>query len=278
MKTFGILLFVLVMLSAACSPRIETRTSATDGKVMMRVPAGEFRMGTSDAQIQQLVSQHGAAPNGFEFEKPEHTVNVGAFWMDRDLVTNAEYQKFLDANPTRAVPAIELAQLQPWVWNAAARTFPPGRENFPVVLVTWEDARAYCEWAGKRLPTEAEWEKAARGADGRLYPWGSAWDKTKTAFGERGATDAAPVGSFPGGASPYGAQDMVGNVWQWTSTRWSPYPYRADDGREDSSQTVERVTRGGMFAFGAAVSRANVRNKLDANSKALSVGFRCAMN
>lgn len=276
MNKIFILLLPLLLLVSACGTRIETRTNPADGKVMVRVPAGDFKMGISDAQIQALVAKNGAAPNGFESEKPEHSVNLPEFWIDRDLVTNAEYKKFLDANPSRAVPDIALAQLKGWSWDASARTFPPGRENFPAVLVTWADANDYCKWVGMRLPTEAEWEKAARGTDGRLYPWGNDWAGDKSAYGDKGATDAGPVGSFTGGASPYGANDMVGNVWQWTGSLYSSYPYVPDDGRQDQMATGERVTRGGMFAFGPAVSRANVRNRLDPTNKAISVGFRCA--
>jgi formylglycine-generating enzyme required for sulfatase activity len=274
-------IFLMIMgcalLLAGCGTQVETRINPTDGKAMVRVPAGEFTMGISDAQIQLLVDKHGASVNGFEFEKPEHKVTLGEFWIDRDPVTNAEYKKFLDANPARPVPDIELAQLKGWSWDPAGRSFPPGRENFPAVLVTWQDASEYCKWAGMRLPTEAEWEKAARGTDGRMYPWGTEWSGSKTAYGERGTTDSAPIGSFPAGASPYGANDMVGNVWQWTGTLYKEYPYRADDGREEQATAGDRATRGGMFAFGAAVSRANVRNRLDPTNKAISVGFRCAM-
>lgn len=269
------LVLVGILFAAACSPQIQTRTNAQDGQVMVHVPAGEFKMGTSDAQVQTLTAQHVAA-NGFDSEKPGHTVNVGEFWIDRDLISNAAYKKFLDANPAHPVPDIDLTQLKGWSWNAQTRTFPTGRENMPAVLVTWSDANAYCQWAGGRLPTEAEWEKAARGTDGRLYPWGNDWDKTKTPFGEKGSTDTAPIGSFPGGASPYGANDMVGNVWQWTGSLFMSYPYQANDGREDLTKAGERVTRGGMYAFGPAVSRTNVRNKFATEDKAISVGFRCA--
>ncbi len=278
MKHFSILAILCIAFFSACSPQVETRTSPTDGKTMVRVPAGEFKMGISGEQEKTLIEKQRAAAGGFEFEKPEHTVNVAEFWIDRDLVTNQQYKKFLDANPSHPIPDIELQQLKNWSWDADTRTFPKGRETFPVVLVTWNDANAYCQWAGKRLPTEAEWEKAARGTDGRLYPWGNDWGGDKTAFGERGAQDAAPVGKYPAGASPYTVNDMVGNVWQWTSSLFEKYPYNANDGREDLQANGERVTRGGMFAFGAAVSRANARNKLVPTDKAISVGFRCASN
>lgn len=276
MKRF--LLVLTIFLFAACGPQFETRKSPVDGKTMVRVPAGEFTMGISDAHEKMLIEKQRAAAGGFDFEKPEHKLNLAEFWIDRELVTNIEYKMFLDANPAHPIPDIDLAQLKAWSWDERKRTYPEGRERMPVVLVSWHDAHAYCQWAAKRLPTEAEWEKAARGTDGRLYPWGSEWGKDKTAFGERGATDASRASSFPAGTSPYGATDMVGNVWQWTSSLFEKYPYAANDGRENLHAEGERVARGGMFAFGAAVSRANVRNKLDPNDKAISVGFRCAAN
>lgn len=265
-------------LLAACGARAETRTSAADGKVMVRVPAGEFVMGITPEQVKTLVEKHGASPGGFDFEKPAHTVNVSDFWIDRYLVTNQEYKKFIDANPNYPAPDSAIEQLRALRWDDVTRTFPKGRDYFPVVLVSWFDANAYCAWAGKRLPTEAEWEKAARGTDGRLYPWGNDWASDKTASGQRGALDASPVGKFQAGASPYTAHDMVGNVWQWTSSLFEPYPYDASDGRQDPQTPGERAARGGMFAFGPAVSRVNARNKLEPNEKALSVGLRCAQS
>lgn len=273
---YSILLVVLVCL-AACGAQAETRTNPGDGKALVRVPAGEFTMGVTPEQEQALIKENGSAAGSFEFEKPSHTVNVADFWIDRDLVTNIQYKKFLDANPTHPIPATNIEQLMAWNWNPDTRSFPKERDTFPVVLVSWDDANAYCKWAGMRLPTEAEWEKAARGTDGRLYPWGNAWDDSKSASGRRGATGASPVGRFPSGASPYTVNDMVGNVWQWTSSAFREYPYSATDGREDSDQTAERVVRGSMFAFGSAISRTNVRNKLEPDDKAISVGFRCAM-
>lgn len=269
-------LVVLVLVLVACGGQVETRTSAIDGKVMVRVPGGAFKIGTSDALAQELTEQYQTTGGALKGEQPEQTIQLPDFWIDQNLVTNAEYKKFLDANPNQAVPALDLDAVRPWNWDAGTRTFPAGRENYPVVLVTWDDAIAYCKWAGKRLPTEAEWEKAARGTDGRLYPWGNAWDETKTTVGKIGAKDASPVGQFPGGASPYGAYDMVGNVWQWTSSLDQSYPYVATDGREDLKGAGKRITRGGMYAFGPGISRTNIRNAIDPQSRAISVGLRCA--
>ncbi len=275
MRRFLILVAALGLV-VACGPSVETRTTPADDKVLVRVPAGEFTMGLTAEQEKTLIEKEGGSADGFNIEKPAHTVNVADFWIDRYLVTNAEYKKFIDANSDYPVPDTEIEQLKSLAWDGVARTFPSGRDFYPVVLVSWFDARAYCQWAGKRLPTEAEWEKAARGTDARLYPWGNEWGSDKSAAGQRGALDASAVGKFPSDASPYTAHDMVGNVWQWTNSLWKPYPYDANDGREDQNAQGERVVRGGMFAFGAAISRVNVRNKLAPTDKSLSVGFRCA--
>ncbi len=275
MKRFLIFFLGLTAVVTACGPQIETQTNAADGKTLVRVPAGDFLMGVTEAQEAELIANEGAAEGGFNDEKPAHTVNLAEFWIDRDLVTNQQYKKFLDENPDYPVPDIAVEELKAWSWDPATRTFPDGRETYPVVLVSWNDANAYCTWAGMRLPTEAEFEKAARGTDGRLYPWGNEWDDSKSASGRRGATEASPVGRFPSGASPYSVNDAVGNVWQWTSTLFAPYPYDATDGREDPTAEGDRVIRGSMFAFGPAITRTNLRNKIPPEEKAPTVGFRC---
>jgi iron(II)-dependent oxidoreductase len=122
----------------------------------------------------------------------------------------------------------------------------PGYEDHPVVEASWPGARDFCAWAGKRLPTEAEWEYAARGPDGRRYPWGGELpDGTRARFAA-GWNATTPVGAYPAGTSPFGVLGMAGNVWQWVSSAYRPYPYRPDDGREEARDvSVERVTRGG---------------------------------
>ena len=271
---FGVLL--ATFLSSGCSGNaITTKTSPTDGKVMVRVPAGEFKLGTSADQASDLAKKFNLNPNFFAGESPQQTLALPEFYIDQTPVTNAEYKKFIDANPNQEVPYLALDLVRGFNWDQTARTFPQGREQYPAVLVTWQDAAAYCKWTGKRLPTEAEWEKAARGLDTRMWPWGNEWDASRVWSGSGKRADAAPVGQFPTGASPYGAQDMVGNIWQWTSSLDKPYPYNASDGREDPNATGLRVTRGGAFPFGAEVTRTATRNRFEASDRAASIGFRC---
>jgi formylglycine-generating enzyme required for sulfatase activity len=165
-------------------------------KEMVRVPAGRFLFG-------EMMEER---------ELPE-------FWMDRTPVTNAEYKRFLDAHPGHAVPFAKEDWAQQYSWDRQARSFPSGRDEHPAVLVTRQDAVAYAEWAGARLPTEEEWEKAARGVDGRKYPWGD-WDNERCNTAEAGVLDTTPVGQYsPHGDSVYGCADMSGNVWEWTATK-----------------------------------------------------------
>jgi formylglycine-generating enzyme required for sulfatase activity len=161
-----------------------------DGAEMILIPAGEFIMGSPEGE-------------GDDDEHPQHNVFLNAFYIDKYEVTNAQYKQFMDATGHKA----------PGYWDNERVNQP----NQPVVGVTWHDAVAYARWAGKRLPTEAEWEKAARGIDGRKYPWGNEWDGSKWSSGSGSVVykSAAPVGSFPEGTSSYGVMDMAGNVWEW---------------------------------------------------------------
>jgi toxoflavin biosynthesis protein ToxD len=261
---------------SSASPQITTKVSPIDGKTMVLVPAGEFRMGTNVEQKAQLAKDWGINANALTNESPDFSLSLPDFYIDQTPVTNAEYKKFLEVNPNYPVPFVDDSHVQSFNWNKTTRSFPANRDQYPVVLVTWHDALAYCQWAGKHLPTEAEWEKAARGADARLWPWGNEWDTDKANSVEQRNDDATPVGSFPTGMSPYGALDMVGNVWQWTSSLDRTYPYNANDGREDLSAAGLRITRGGAWAFSPVVDRVSLRNHFDPESASLSVGFRCA--
>jgi iron(II)-dependent oxidoreductase len=175
---------------------------------------------------------------------------VGAFEIDREPVTNAGFARFLDA----VGPVSSRGETLYDVDDPDARVHrrwdrwvaDPSYEDHPVVEASWAGARDFCAWAGKRLPTEAEWEYAARGADGRRYPWGSEPPDGTRARYAAGWNATMPVGAYPAGASPFGVLGMAGNAWQWVSSAYRPYPYRLDDGREDQRDvSVERVTRGG---------------------------------
>ena len=271
-----VLALLCAALLAGCGATpVVTRTSTVDGKLMVRVTSGPFLMGTSAAQESDLIKKLGLPPNTLTNEMPQSTLALSEFYIDQTPITNADYKKFIDSDPAREVPFLSLPQAQPANWDRQARAFPSPRAQYPVVLVSWKDATAYCRWAGKRLPTEAEWEKAARGDDGRYWPWGNEWEATRANGAESGLQDATPVGKFPTGASPYGALDMAGNVWQWTSTLDGAYPYQPTDGREDQSAAGMRVTRGGAFLFGAAFTRTPVRSRFNPDGVSLSIGFRC---
>jgi formylglycine-generating enzyme required for sulfatase activity len=156
----------------------------------------------------------GAHPVGDEGDaylgRPRHQVYLPEFWIARTPVTQGQYQAYVDATRVGA----------PDLWEGSKPL--PGMEEYPVVSVSWEDARRYCAWMTEtmgrvhQLPTEAEWEKAARGTDGRAYPWGDEWDLTRCNTSESGLEAMAPVGGYPQGASPYGVLGMAGNVWEWT--------------------------------------------------------------
>jgi formylglycine-generating enzyme required for sulfatase activity len=234
-----------------------------DGKEMIYIPGGEFLMG-SDA--------------GQENERPKHTVSVGAFYIDRYPVTNEEYKRFVDATD-HPVPyyKVEWADVDEYNWDPETRTPPEGKEKHPVVLVTWEDAVAYATWAGKRLPTEAEWERAARGTDGRRWPWGNEFIEGRCNTKESQINGTTPVGQYsPDGDSPEGLGDVIGNVWEWTTSLFRPYPYDANDGRESQEAAGWRVLRGGSWSN--PLDRARCTARLDGDFLFFSnVGFRCAV-
>ncbi len=146
--------------------------------------------------------------------------------------------------------------------------------NDPVADVDWHQARAYAAWVGGRLPTEAEWEKAACGTDGRIYPWGNAEANEKRLNYNKKVGHTSAVGSYPAGVSPYGALDMAGNVSEWTSSRALLYPYRDDDGRENAEGDARRVVRGGAWVNSQGFVRCASRHYLDPGLRNLNLGFR----
>jgi formylglycine-generating enzyme required for sulfatase activity len=251
------------------------RTNPKDGAAMVWVPAGAFRMGLSGDDVKSLLKAregYGWQESYFTDQRPAHQVTLDGYWIYKCEVTVAQFRKFCTATNHPLPP-------QP-KWSGDA---------FPVVNVTWEDADAYAEWAGARLPTEAEWEKAARGSDGRYYPWGPNWDEEKCnnwsdhleSAGGFHAFRGAAVGSYPGGASPYGVMDLAGNAWEWCADWYDPgyyatSPARNPTGPKDGDM---RVLRGGSWGSSSKSVLATCRN---AEAPDLSYhddgGFRCAMS
>jgi formylglycine-generating enzyme required for sulfatase activity len=228
------------------------------------VPAGPFLMGSDPRR------DRGA----YDGEQPQHSVTVAAYQIGKYPVTVAEYACFVRATK-HSEPKSHYNRLR-WAQQLSERL------DHPVVNVSWHDALAHAHWLVERtgqpwrLLTEAEWEKAARGTDGRLYPWGNAWNPANANTGKNGTM---PVGSYPGGASPYGAQDMTGNVWEWTSSLYQPYPYNATDGREREISTEHHVIRGGSWNSRTKQARTAIRGNLPLVPDFANgfIGFRLAL-
>jgi formylglycine-generating enzyme required for sulfatase activity len=246
------------------------------GHELIYIPGGEFHMGSNDADVKQAC-------------RPGHRVNVRPFCIARLPVTHADYQRFVEENADYPVPYSPMRYAQRYNWDRRARTFPRGLEDHPVVLVAWEDALAYCRWLSQvsgyrcRLPTEAEWEKAATwdaaAGQARLYPWGDAFDEDQCNVDAHGALrlETSPVGRYsPAGDSPYGLADMAGNVWEWTGSLYRPYPYDSGDGREDLAVEGERVVRGGSYDESPLLAHCAWRNGVDPTLRAANIGFRVA--
>jgi iron(II)-dependent oxidoreductase len=237
-----------------------------DDAEMVLVPAGAFTMGSS-----------GKALDEDPGEKPVHKVSLPAFFIDKYEVTNAQYARFLnvvkqlgDGAGHRFCGADRYLQIDQigGMWQPKK-----GMEKFPMGNVSWYGASAYACWAGKRLPSEAEWEKAARGTDGRKFPWGNTMDFAKFRLG---IDHLSPVGTLPAGASPYGCLNMADNVWEWTRSLYKPYPYDPADGREDPQAPGRRVARGGSWSGEPFIAHAAYRFHPDPTFAHYYLGFRCA--
>jgi formylglycine-generating enzyme required for sulfatase activity len=189
---------------------MESRITASDGAEMVLVPAGKFTFGISNSQFEKLYHDSSISMKfGEQYGEfhPEECM-LPAYYIDRYPVTNEQYIRFLREAKYRKKPKLMNSK----AWSAPRQ---------PVVAVTWADAEAYAKWAGKRLPNEREWEKAARGTDGRLFPWGDDAVSTKCNCFETGIDCTTAVGSYSQSASPYGVEDMAGNIWEMTSDRWN---------------------------------------------------------
>jgi len=243
---------------------------------MVAIPAGEFLMGTDEVDADNEALDYGLPHPWYEDEHPLHRVNLPPFYIDKYEVTNEKYKLFLT----------QMKHPPPEDWKNGI--YPEGRAQFPVAYVSWFDAEEYCRWAGKRLPTEEEWEKTARGPDHYKYPWGNFFnpDLANISHGPVMTASSVAVGQYEGGKSPYGVYDMIGNVWEWTGSWYRPYP--GNEARNENFGQVFRVTRGLSFMgighyppdtykkVASIVARASFRSYDYPTSRLADVGFRCA--
>jgi len=272
-KRFSILLFLLLVISACnfltpptptsipTSTPIPTPTlgigsskTGKDGMKLLYVPAGEFTMGSN------------ASPD----EQPMHQVYLDAFWIDQTEITNKQYIACVDAGVCASPTPTESS------WRYDNYYGNSEFDDYPVIFVDWHQAKTYCEWIRRRLPTEAEWEKAARGTHANLYPWGDEIPSEK--FLNFWSGNITKVGSFPNGASVYEVLDMAGNVLEWVSSLYEPYPFYPNDGREDPTSSGFRVLRGGAWDLPYYYASTARRNRYDPMTSKPSIGFRCAVS
>jgi formylglycine-generating enzyme required for sulfatase activity len=256
---------------------IVTETRQADGMMMIYIPARKFTMGSDEGEAD---------------EGPIHDVYLDDYWMDQTEITNGMYALCVESGSCET-------PMKMGSYTRASYYDNKLFADYPVIYVDWDMAKAYCEWAGARLPTEAEWEKAARSEDARIYPWGNDWDVLKLRrlnFADKnnpemtsdinvddGYRDTAPVGSYPGGKSPYEIYDLAGNVWEWVADWYDPLYYRDSPlnnppGPTSPTQEITmRVLRGGAWvAANQNVFHTSNRNGLNPSNFSESIGFRCA--
>lgn len=252
-------------LAPALTASINLPPARTDAMVLM--PAGEFIMGSEKLDTENKAREFGYSQPWYVDEHPQRKLNLPAYFIDTFEVNNAAFAKFMfSTGRGNAKFLSEQIPKQPPVWP-----------DEPVANIVWQYANDYCAWAGKRLPSEAEWEKAARGTDGRDYPWGNAWDAKRANTG--GGNGVLPVGSFANGVSPYGVHDMAGNVSEWVQDWYQPYP-GADFKSQWSGETHKVVRGGGWGGIGHyAVPyfyRTSFRDYEQPERAFNDIGFRCA--
>jgi formylglycine-generating enzyme required for sulfatase activity len=235
------------------------------------LPAASFLMGTPVAALSGLAKQYGGTRESYREESPQHHVALPGFAIAATPVTNGLYEQYVLF--TGAVPPIH--------WRGPQA--PVALRDHPVVNICWHDALAFCQWLSDalpsaspvRLPHESEWEFAARGTDGRTFPWGMTFANLGNTR-ESGHATTTVVGSYPGGMSPWGALDMAGNVWEWTASLDALYPYQSGDGREDLVAPGRRVLRGGCYANPHGFARCACRFRMNPALSNDFIGFRLA--
>ena len=228
---------------------------------MVCVPAGEFWMGAAQGDGQAE-----------DDERPGRMVFLDAYWIDRFEVTNSQYQACVNANGCSSPGASGSMTRGSYYGN-------PSFANYPVIYVDWYQANAYCEWAGERLPSEAQWEKAARGTDGRIYPWGNEAPNSSLANSKGAVGDTLSADSNPNGKSPYGAYNMAGNVWEWVVDWHSASYYQSSPANNPTGPASgsHRVIRGGSWSFGDWNLRASNRGMDSSSGRYDNLGFRCIL-
>ncbi len=262
--------------SVLAQETIQVQTPASTMHELARVAAGYFAMGSAEGRAD---------------EQPVHQVYLDEFYIDRFEVNNDQYAAFLNDIDRNADEEghllLDMRDADVQIRYDERYAPIPGTEQRPVAEVSWYGARAYCTWAGMQLPTEAMWEKAARGIDGRIYPWGDSIDRSRANYGKEGCCrgddsdgffDSAPVGSYQRGISPYGAYDMGGNVWEWVMD-WYGEDYYAQSTERDPQGPdagISRVLRGGSMSSDPYRLRATDRSGLPPSASYVIVGFRCA--
>jgi formylglycine-generating enzyme required for sulfatase activity len=289
---------------------IDTQIRTADGMKMVYVPAGDFKMGNTDEQIEQVVQdclERYGTPEECRKEVsggllPVHNVSLDAFWLDQTEVTNAMYTAFLNDHGNQSEDGIDW--FEPGAGHRGIvygyireeegvfKTLT-GYEDYPVIEVSWYGAEAYCAWVGGHLPTEAEWEYAARGPDANIYPWGNSFDGERTNYCDNqctsewsdpntsdGAIHWTSVGSYPSGASWVGALDMAGNVHEWVSDYWSE-SFRSGTIQDNPTGPESgnlRVSRGGSWFDSSYRMSAACRKGLTPSSARMHwIGFRCVI-
>ncbi len=291
----------------------ETRIRPADGMVMVYVPTGEFEMGSGGLNwIRRPLSPRdrertGLVPYFFPDERPQHPVYLDAFWIDQTEVTVGMFRTFVEETGYETT-AERQGWGRPWAEGTGELEWPhvsgadwqhprgPGSsavDDHPVAQVSWEDSAAYCAWAGGQLPTEAQWEKACRGIDGRMWPWGNSYDGNRVSSCEGqcpverwkddrfddGYAYTSPVGTFPDGASPYGAMDMAGNLWEWVAD-WYADDYYGDSPCENPlgpDSGAVRAMRGGAWFQTDVWLTCSVRHQNPPSDLYDDLGFRCAV-
>lgn len=245
-------------LATAASPGPPTTPTSpgNDEVELVQIPAGEFTMGHK----------------GSYDTLPERRVHLPTFFIDKYEVTNIRYKRFIDATGHK-VPWSQEPAAAAYIWDWQKRLYPSGNGDDPVVLVSWEDALAFCGWAGKTLPTEAQWEKAARGPHGYTYPWGDTWVVGKANTSESKLGQTSPVGAFKEDVSPYGVHDMGGNVSEWVQEWFAPYPGNPMISYEEKEKY--KVLRGGSWDYYYSIAAAHHRQYALPLSQMTAIGFRC---